>query len=499
MKPRKDLVTSSKEIKMHNKRNYVYFFSAMCFLYALPFILHSNLYLDDVYRSVYGDGSWSPLGRPLADVITFGLSLNNNYLSDFYPLGIILAILIFTFIIYFIINRELSVISSYALISLPSLLVSPIFLQNMSYHYDSTAMVIALALAVLSFYTSFVKGLHYSLASVIFLVASLSLYQPCANIFLGLMAANITIKIKNSHNNKFNQLILDGALFCCSFVIYYVFVVRLFQLGGQRATFIEPSELFNSLLFAFKGVYNIGSLVLTGLVKAAFLLLLAIAAISSIIQAYKYRPTLSGLVRIFISVSISCILLLFSAIGTSFLVAEGITDLRVMVGMSSVVFYLLVVSLRGIDDKSSYALTLIPLLVITSISFQYVNASSNQRQFEISILGNVARDVNYGANSRVYISGVMPLSPQAKVAISAVPFIGRVLPASPPWVSRRLAASIGIGSVENSWGGDNQELISTVCVRNLSPFIDNSLYSIYNIDDLRLVFFKGSEEICSKK
>lgn len=90
----------------------------------------------------------------------------------------------------------------------------------------------------------------------------------------------------------------------------------------------------------------------------------------------------------------------------------------------------------------------------------------------------------------------MPLSPQAKVAINAVPFIGRVMPPSPPWVSRRLAVSAGINSIENSWGGDNLDLISKVCDENLRPLIANHLYSIYKISDKTLVYFKGNSNIC---
>ncbi|MDE9691045.1 glucosyltransferase domain-containing protein [Citrobacter portucalensis] len=496
MKPKTDPATSSRATKMHLNKYSVYFFAGVSLLYALPFILHSNLYLDDVYRSVYGDGSWSPLGRPLADMITFGLSLNRFYLSDFYPLGIIIAIIIFTCIIYFIIEKELSVISGYALIPLPTLFASPIFLQNMSYHYDSTAMTIALSMGVLAFYLSCSRGVFYNILSIISLIASLSLYQPCANIFLGLMAANVIIKIKNSKNLKLKQFILDSALFCCSLLIYYLFVVKLFSLGGQRASFIEPSNIISSLILAFKGVCNISSLILTGFMKIVFHILVASAAISIIAAIIKIKPRFSDLSSALLRFSLSIILLFFSAIGTSFLVVEGITDIRVMVGLSSVVFFLLVISLRELNLKASFALVSFILLPVVSLSFQYVNASSYQRDFELSILTNVSRDVDYGANGSVYISGTMPLSPQAKVAINAVPFIGRVMPPSPPWVSRRLAVSVGINSIENSWGGDNLDLISKVCDENLRPLITNQLYSIYKISDKNLAYFKGNSNIC---
>ncbi|MBW7749363.1 glucosyltransferase domain-containing protein [Enterobacter roggenkampii] len=481
---------------MHLNKCYVYFFAGVSFLYALPFMLHSNLYLDDVYRSVYGDGSWSLLGRPLADMITFALSLNKSYLSDFYPLGIILALMLFTYFIYFIIKNNLSVMRGYALIPLPMLFASPIFLQNMSYHYDSTAMTISLSLGVLAFYLSFSRGWLYNILSIASLIASLSLYQPCANIFLGLMAANVVVKIKSSSKSKLTQLIYDGTLFCSAFLIYYFFVVKLFSLGGQRATFIEPSNIFSSLRIAFYGVCNISSLILTGFIKVAFYILAASAVISTITKIKKSRIGFSDLPSALLRFSLSIILLFFSAIGTSFLVVEGITDIRVMVGLSSVVFFLLVIALRELNQKASFAVVSFISLSVLSLSFQYVNASSNQRDFELSILNNIARDINYGANGSIYISGTMPLSPQAKVAINAVPFIGRIMPPSPPWVSRRLAASVGINSVENSWGGDNLDLMHKACAENLRPSVSNNLYSIYNIGNQRLIYFKGASKIC---
>lgn len=475
---------------------YVKYFLFTCMLFSLPFMLHGNYYLDDVYRNVYGDGSWHDLGRPLADIVTFGLSLNSNVLSDFYPFGTILAVIFMVYIFTLIMKHGLSVNKSYALLPLPLLFISPVFMQNMSYRYDSTAMILALTLAIAAYYLSFSKGWKMTVAGGLMLIASLSLYQPCANIFLGLIATNLIVRIKDSKNEKLKQMIWDCVVFSLSFIAYFVFVVKLFSLGGGRATFINPSQLFDSLTYVFLSTYSIYSLLLKGYVEVVYVMLLVLTLLSGILYSIKVKPSLLEISLFIVRLILSITLLFFSIIGTSFLVIEGITDIRVMVGMSSVVFFLTVCSTRLFSSKNTLIICLFVSLLFISLSFQYSNALNSQRNFELSLLSNVAKDVNYGEGKRVFISGTMPTAPVVRTSIRAIPFIGRIVPPSPPWVSRRLAAAEGISTVENSWGGDNADLISIVCNGSLKPENSNPLYEIYNLKNGRLVYFKGTGSIC---
>jgi len=466
-------------------------------IFSLPFMLHGTYYLDDVYRSVYGDGSWHDLGRPLADVVTFGLSLNYYFLSDFYPLGTILAVFFLVFVFISIKKNCLSINKAYALLPLPLLFISPVFMQNMSYRYDSTAMILALALAISAYYLSFSKGWKVTVGAILLMIASLSLYQPCANIFLGLVATNLIVRIKISDNTHFKQMFLDCAVFSLSFIAYFIVVVKFFSLGGGRATFIRPDQLLGSLSSAMLSTRSIYVLLLLGYIKITYISLITLALFSCVIYSIRFKPSLFYCFSFFVRINVCFALLFFSIIGTSFLVVEGITDIRVMVGMSSVVFVLVVLATRFYSYKITLFISSIVTLIFISLSFQYSNALTSQRNFELSLLSNVARDVNYGDGGIVYISGVMPTSPVVNTSIRAIPFIGRIVPPSPPWVSRRLAAAEGISTVENSWGGDNIDLISMVCMGKLNPEKSNPLYEIYNLNNRKFIYFKGAGSICT--
>lgn len=481
---------------MLSDKFYLKYFIFTCMLFSLPFMLHGTYYLDDVYRSVYGDGSWHGLGRPLADVITFGLSLNYYFLSDFYPLGTILAVSCLIFVFNSIKKNCFSINKAYALLPLPLLFISPVFMQNMSYRYDSTAMIIALALAISAYYLSFSKGWKVTVGAVLLMIASLSLYQPCANIFLGLVATNLIVRIKKSGNGHFKQMFLDCAVFSLSFIAYFIVVVKLFSLGGGRATFIRPDQLLESLSSAMLSTRSIYILLLSGYIKITYISLMTLALFSCVIYSIKYKPSLFYCFSFSVRVILCFALLFFSIIGTSFLVVEGITDIRVMVGMSSVVFVLVVSATRYYSYKITLFISSIVTLIFISLSFQYSNALASQRNFELSLLSNVARDVNYGDGGTVYISGVMPTSPVVKTSIRAIPFIGRIVPPSPPWVSRRLAAGTGIPTVENSWDGDNTDLINDICRESARPEISNPMYEIFHVKNGVLVYFMGERNIC---
>ncbi|MEL4015009.1 glucosyltransferase domain-containing protein [Dryocola clanedunensis] len=481
---------------MQNDNIYIKYFTVACMLFSLPFIIHGNYYFDDVYRSVYGDGSWHELGRPLADVVTFGLSLNSHVLSDFYPLGTIVAVIFLVYIFVLVMNSGFSINKPYALFPLPLLFISPVFMQNMSYRYDSTAMIMALAIAIASFYFSFSKGWKTTVTGILMLIASLSLYQPCANIFLGLAATNLIVKVKESNNEKIKQMVLDCAVFSISFILYFIFVVKLFSLGGSRAAFINPSQIFESLSYVFLSTYSIYALLLTGYIKVAYIALSALALLSGALYYIKERPSLLAVSSFIVRFILCLTLLFFSIIGTSFLVVEGITDIRVMVGMSSVVFFLTVCSTRFFPPKITLTTCSIASMLFISLSFQYSNALKSQRSFELSLISNVAMDVNYGRDGTVFISGTMPTAPVVRTSIRAMPFIGRIVPPSPPWVSRRLAVAEGISTAENSWSGDNVDIISTICEDNLRPETSNPLYDVYHLKRGILVYFKGTGSIC---
>lgn len=107
-------------------------------LFVLPILLSGVLYQDDILRAANGEAYWGVLGRPLSDVVVMSLGFGSGFVVDSFPLSLILAGTFLgasSVILYcrFAISRGIASGLVFSLFSL-----SPFFLQNLSYHFDSS-------------------------------------------------------------------------------------------------------------------------------------------------------------------------------------------------------------------------------------------------------------------------------------------------------------------------------------------------------------------------
>ncbi|QCE32692.1 hypothetical protein FAI41_03355 [Acetobacteraceae bacterium] len=174
--------------------------------YALLATWGNHLHEDDVIRASFSGISWFPDGRPLANVIYafFSFSHNSFYHSynarfpDLWPLTSLFSafqmIISAGLLVNFCLKKETYPSFRQALVLLP--LLSPFFLENISFHFDSlffgsAALFSCLASVVL--WSSITKQQSFNfknyffpiLAALPFLLACLMTYQAAINIYLG--------------------------------------------------------------------------------------------------------------------------------------------------------------------------------------------------------------------------------------------------------------------------------------------------------------------------
>ncbi|WP_323640409.1 glucosyltransferase domain-containing protein [Pectobacterium polonicum] len=484
-------------------KNINIFIWVSCIIFSLPIMLTGVYYRDDAFRVVTGDGPWGWAGRQGADLIAhiFYLSRSN---IDSYPLGYIISIVIICYILTFIAKKNLSIDAIYAKVTLPLLFVSPLFLQNLAYRFDSAGMVISLALSVLAFYLSKNKDNKYRLKSTLLLFLSLTIYQPCVNIFLGLIATHIAFNIKNTDESKFQSLLKDSSVFITSYVIYYIFEkIKLGNIGGGRASIIPLSDVILSLEIVFYQTWEILKLLYTGYIKWIASTLLVLFLFLSMQNTYKIY-TLSKKDKIYIIKIVACLvsipfLLFFSTTGVSFLLVEKITDVRVLVGFSAVPFFFVVGITKYIPQRGRFFPTGIFIFIACVISFQFANALKAQREYEKEIISYISYDLsNLNITSQpIYVAGSVGLSPVSEVISSHQPIIGKILSPLEPWIARPLLLAYGHKNTVQLWDGDPKEIIELLCQKNPMPLRDNYFYSIYKSDDYYLVFFKEKNNLCA--
>lgn len=462
----------------------------------MPALTLGVYYRDDYWRVVTGENFWGWAGRQGADQLAHFFSLN-RYHVDSYPFGLIIAVLAIAGILYFIASK-LSKQSHYAKLALPLLFINPFFIQNLAYRFDAPQMIISLALAILAYYIVDGKPSR-KIASIGLVFLSLIIYQPCVNIFLGLMAVNYCFDIKKYRSSK-NKLIISELLVFLIGYVTYLFFQKVVIGNIPRSETVGLLEIHLSSLYVLKYLYHVISDLFVGYsfyLLSFFVLISALCSISFIkVSFFKEILKGRGLFSLCVFTSIP-FLLFFASTGPSFILAEGVTDIRVLVGFSSVVFFLAVAVLKRIPDKFSLYIILIPIYCFIVLSFQFFNAIQAQRLFEENIISDISYDLGVyeSQNAEIYMSGGMPVSPIANVIASRHPLIMRMLSPMEGWISGPALMAYG-NNVVISWRDLDVDRVEEVCSGLMEKVLGKKMYEIYRRNDIFIIHIKGIGNIC---
>ncbi|EPH1023038.1 glucosyltransferase domain-containing protein, partial [Enterobacter hormaechei] len=156
-------------------------------LYILPIVVAGMNYSDDFMRSADGVFGLSIMARPLADLIFKLISLNSSSNISAAPLTHILSILAMGFSVLFLaksLNRKYNYTDA---LILSLVIFNPFYIQNLLYKFDSITMSLGVLIASVSVWLCSKQALSTKILSIALLVASLSLYQPCAGIFVAMV------------------------------------------------------------------------------------------------------------------------------------------------------------------------------------------------------------------------------------------------------------------------------------------------------------------------
>lgn len=119
----------------------------VAFLYATPILLLNNMYYDDIGRSIYGYFSWGIDGRPLSDVIMKMLILGSPA-TDISPYPQIICLIIMSLLCYMM-HKQFNPSQKFGWICFTPVFLSPFFIQNIAFKFDSLVMSLSVILAFL--------------------------------------------------------------------------------------------------------------------------------------------------------------------------------------------------------------------------------------------------------------------------------------------------------------------------------------------------------------
>ncbi|EMJ9367248.1 glucosyltransferase domain-containing protein [Escherichia coli] len=462
-------------------------------LFTLPIIISNVYYRDDLDRVITGYYGWSFAARPLADILMMLISGSGIKLVDYAPYSTIIAsamVAVAAFIIKkFLDSKEVANSTFIAAL----FIINPLFLQNLLYRYDSLPMSMALACAVASYFLRLRNIYASHTIRALLAVASLSLYQPCFNIFIALLSVELTASLlkRSSAIDSVKITIKRGLEYAAYYSIYFISVGMLYASNNARAKFIGPNEegLRQILSTKTRLTYMIGSLGFGPNFKyIAFGLASAVVACVYLLISRKVKPLSFIVVTI-----ISIVAMGVSLLGPTYLLMNSPVLPRAVVSLS-VPLVILGVILTSSFSRIYY-LAAIPAIPMFAFSAQVSNAIHDQRKYEENILSMAGYDIlsKGGDYSMVKIVGSPAYSPRSKTIIEEHPSVKYILSVSGGFQASFIMESIGIARVQPSYGQEekNMEILSEMKEDPSRIISKTDLYSVYKRDGIILVDIAG--------
>lgn len=425
------------------------------FVYVLPIIIANRLYIDDLGRSADGYFRLSENGRPLADAVLHFLSFGGVALDTSpYTLIICVAVIIASSAY---LCEELKLRSRLAITILPlALLVSPNFLENLSYKFDSVTMGLSVAAIVFSIaYTTNRSHINKFIVTSLLMVASLCLYQASINLIVSIALIEFYILLTRDckSNDAIRTLLSRIASTILGYLIYSKLIAPIFVIGYYNTNHSDIVGSVGEILRTLENLIGLSSYMFMGaggwLLSACFVISTILSLYSSIVYFEKCSD--KTLKKMFCAsvLIISPFAVLFCIFGSLALLRDPVLHPRVLIGSGGLLLYSFIV----ITENHSKLIKIFPIFATVScfsLSAAYGNTLTAQSEMERNIAGLISSDINVlmlEGNSGLFVNGRPDIIPSIKKTRKTTPIIQLLIPDNfkEKWVfSNFYLASLGM-------------------------------------------------------
>jgi len=479
-----------------NDKKHLLIYTFLSFLFIYPLIQAGVYYRDDLDRAITGQYGWKSLGRPAAALMMRIFSSSGRENLDLFPYTLLFSSFFIATSALFLKKHLEAAQVRYATFSACLLIFNPFMLQNIAYRFDSVGMAFAMMLAVVS-YTWNNKKLHPLAERLIKIAAgilALSIYQPCANIFIGLIAVDLAIfstRNEQSPREKTRHISKKIIDFIIYYSLYVLLVAKIWKHNNSRASTISfDLSGIETITYTCKKLFAMVSSFLYGPVIVYFAIPLFIAILVALYKILK--DTEHRYFKLFCLIS-SFLLLTLSLLGPNIILREAPVFPRILVSFS--VFFVVVALLLDHCALKARYLVLIPVITVFAFSAQLSSALKAQREHEDMVFNIITQDLlKSGELKTITLIGQVNINPRAAILVKNKPLLNYFLsPASGFLASYQL---INKGFMQTTHGYDKAQeeriIEATIIAHNTKPQISNQEYSIY-ISDNNAVVALGSE------
>jgi len=480
-------------LPLKNKSLYAVIFS-LIFIFVIPIILYNGFYVDDNVRIVTGKPDWNWVGRTFADWLMKTLSLNTQAIDDFSPMPLVIAIAIFSLTLYHVVSKNVENISIMKVLPFIFLIVNPFFMQNLTYKFDSLPMTIAISCAVFAYFYDDVSRVKKYLVMAGLLVVALELYQPCANVFLMLGAANLIGDFKANKDSKWKSLVFMFLTYAVASIIYML-LEKVINPDAvlSRGHIVPLNEFCSTIIANIKAFFKIVFFI-TGYIGLILFVLPIIAYwIYTIINAFKSKASILDKLVIILSPVI-----LFLCIWGPLLVIKELISLpRELPTVGVILFLDALIFIRLCQYFQSKILVCIPVALYIScvlLCGLFINMIKIQDNFNDmvynSLYFNITNNPKLYNVKEIKINGNVPVSRVFESKVKANPYFYSLTMATPEWITRTILIRKGLNQVKLSFDGKDKALLTHIIKEGIKPEVNNQFYMIYKYNNITTVWFK---------
>lgn len=476
----------------------IFSYTFSLFLFAFfPLMIVGYYQYDDIGRSVDGYLRWSSDGRFVPDLL-FKTLMMGEAVHDISPLPQIIAIF-FISINALIIKKISPTLSVFSCVLTNSVIfATPLFLENMSYVYDSMTMVISITTATAAAYMV-LRGNRFKLTtSAVLLFIALSTYQVSINVYLIFVVAG-SIATATSYKIYLKNVIYSLSPVLIALILYKL-SIPLYPIGSYQASHSGTVSASEILTVVPSNIYG-GLSYLARMINFNVYYTIIISALF-IISCLSFTLSLHRKFGIILIGFISIVVLITMVVGIQSILSNPVWKPRTAIGFGAVYAALLAFSLT---DKSRVQLnrilvTISVLYLGAFITFSYSQAAylRNVKLYQQVYVSKIADEINKAR----YETGLTSLSivgwqtypSSIQNSLVSAPYL-RMVNDSPiygeGWWSLRSLHLYGMDADINLSGKDWREVCSTTRQLRYRHYGEKTGYTIESNGEALVLIFNG--------
>jgi hypothetical protein len=367
------------------------------------------------------------------------------------------------------------------------LIFNPFILQNIAYRYDSLGMSIAFFVAMIA-YTYNNKNLTIEIAIKLLAgVLSLTLYQPCANVFIGLLAIDVSIiAIKNHIKAR------ESIIFLCKktllFVSFYLIYMLFFSpKNNSRAELIHLNN--EGLGQLIRTLSALKEMVLSYLYHPVYIYFAIPILISCVFMLVSYRSNIKQTASFILYSAIAFLIFIISLMGPTLLLQDAPVLPRTLVSFS-VILVIIAIPIMHFAPRFKYS-ALIPVIASLAFSAQLSNTMKSQQEYEDFVFNMIAQDIATHKNiESIGTVGQLNINERAKLLIDNKPLIGYfVFPATQFLASFQLVNK-GLPQTRHGYTDvdESKNEFANMVNQGIKPVSSNEYYSLFIMNNAAIVY-----------